>query len=66
MLSAKQGKKKTEKERSIESMKNLIEKDVLILLSCGQKQLESLHGGDVLDMVFKRWSGCLTVLSLES
>lgn len=54
MLSAKQGKKKTEKERSIESMKNLIEMDVLILLSCGQKQLESLHGGDVLDMVFKR------------
>lgn len=46
--------KKTEKERSIESMKNLIEKDVLILLSCGQKQLESLHSGDVLDMVYKR------------
>lgn len=53
MLSAKQ-RKRTGKGSSIESMKNLIGKAVLILLSCGQKKLESLHSGDVLDVVFKR------------
>lgn len=53
MLSAKQ-RKRTGKRSSIESMKNLMGKDVLILLSCGQKKLESLHNGDVLDVVFNR------------